>query len=105
MPIRKRSKESWEIYLDTGLDPVTGKRLPVAPSLPVSIVISQEPLLLCLIEPFIAVSFLMSNFIDRNYISKLSAQQSWLARTQVAGIEDVISSKQDFFQVIVDSSL
>jgi integrase len=27
MPIRKRSKESWEIYLDTGLDPVTGKRL------------------------------------------------------------------------------
>ena len=27
MPVRKRSKESWEIYLDTGLDPVTGKRL------------------------------------------------------------------------------
>jgi len=27
MPVRKRSKGSWEIYLDTGLDPVTGKRL------------------------------------------------------------------------------
>ena len=27
MPVRKRSKESWEIYLDTGFDPVTGKRL------------------------------------------------------------------------------
>ena len=26
MPIRKRSKESWEIYLDSGLDPVTGQR-------------------------------------------------------------------------------
>jgi len=27
MPVRKRSKGSWEIYLDIGLDPVTGKRL------------------------------------------------------------------------------
>jgi integrase len=27
MPVRKRPKESWEIYLDIGLDPVTGKRL------------------------------------------------------------------------------
>ncbi len=27
MPVRKRSKGSWEIYLDAGLDPVTGKRL------------------------------------------------------------------------------
>ena len=27
MPVRKRSKGSWEIYLDIGLDPLTGKRL------------------------------------------------------------------------------
>lgn len=27
MPVRKRSKGSWEVYLDIGLDPVTGKRL------------------------------------------------------------------------------
>lgn len=27
MPVRKRSKGSWEIYLDIGLDPTTGKRL------------------------------------------------------------------------------
>jgi integrase len=27
MPVRKRSKGTWEIYLDTGRDPVTGKRL------------------------------------------------------------------------------
>ena len=27
MPVRKRSKGSWEIYLDIGLDPLTGQRL------------------------------------------------------------------------------
>ena len=27
MPVRKRSKGSWEIYLDAGRDPGTGRRL------------------------------------------------------------------------------